>query len=60
MKYTPVRLTDRQGESLGEMVRQKIYPNTSEAIRAAIGLLEDKHEIHGKLAKEAPACPAAQ
>lgn len=48
MEYTPVRLTERQVQSLDEMVRQKIYPNTSEAVRAAVALLEDKHGIHGK------------
>jgi len=53
MDTFPIRFTDRQLESLDEMVRQKIYPTASEAVRAAVALLEDKHGIHGK-----PATPA--
>jgi Arc/MetJ-type ribon-helix-helix transcriptional regulator len=51
METFPIRFTERQLDSLGEMVRQKIYPSASEAVRAAVGLLEDKHGIHGKPAK---------
>jgi Arc/MetJ-type ribon-helix-helix transcriptional regulator len=63
MDTTSMRLTERQQDSLDEMVRQKIYPSASEAIRAAVALLEDKHGIHGKSIdqhsaqpKEAPLC----
>lgn len=45
---TSVQLTGRQIESLDEMVDKGIYPNASEAIRAAVALLEDKHGVHGK------------
>lgn len=48
MEHTGIRLTGRQRDSIDEMIRQGIYPSTSEAIRAAVGLLEDKHGIHGK------------
>lgn len=54
METFPIRFTDRQLESLDEMVRQKIYPTASEAVRAAVALLEDKHGIHGK-----PATPVS-
>jgi Arc/MetJ-type ribon-helix-helix transcriptional regulator len=47
MCRTSISLTERQVDSLNEMVRQKIYPCAAEAIRAAVGLLEDKHNIHG-------------
>lgn len=64
MEFTGIRLTDRQIDSLDVMVEKKIYPSVSEAIRAAVGLLEDKHGIHGKpagspdqSAQEAAACP---
>jgi Arc/MetJ-type ribon-helix-helix transcriptional regulator len=48
MERTCVHLNERQIDSLNEMVRQKIYSSPSEAIRAAVALLEDKHGIHGK------------
>ena len=57
MDTSSVRFTDRQLESLDEMVRQKIYPTASEAVRAAVALLEDKHNIHGKPASTTPASP---
>jgi Arc/MetJ-type ribon-helix-helix transcriptional regulator len=48
MEYTSARLTVRQAASLDQMVEKGIYPSVSEAIRAAVALLEDKHGIHGK------------
>jgi Arc/MetJ-type ribon-helix-helix transcriptional regulator len=48
MERKTVHLTDRQEGSLDEMVKQGIYPSYSEAVRAAVALLEDKHGIHGK------------
>ena len=54
MERTTIHLPSRAVDSLEEMVRQGIYPSSSEAIRAAVALLEDKHGIHGKPA-ETPA-----
>ncbi len=48
MERTSIHLPSRQVGSLEEMVRQGIYPSASEAVRAAVALLEDKHGIHGK------------
>ncbi len=56
MEHTGIRLTARQVDSLDEMIRQGIYPSVSEAIRAAVALLEDKHGIHGKTC-DGEACP---
>jgi len=56
LERTSIHLTDRQIESLEEMVRKGIYPSISEGIRSAIALLEDKHGIHGKSGM--PECPA--
>ncbi len=61
MERRSISLTERQEQSLDEMVNQKIYPSASEAVRAAVALLEDKHGIHGRPSQtpEAAACPAA-
>jgi len=48
MDRVTISIPDRQIDSLDEMINQKIYPSVSEAVRAAVALLEDKHGIHGK------------
>jgi Arc/MetJ-type ribon-helix-helix transcriptional regulator len=48
LKRMSVSLTERQKDSLDEMVSQKIYPSAAEGIRVAVALLEDKHGIYGK------------
>ena len=43
MQVLTVYLTDRQLEALNQLVRLKVYPSVSEAVRAAVRELIEDH-----------------
>jgi len=58
MEQTGLRLTQPQIDSLDEMVERGYYPSRSEALRAAVSMLQEKFGIYSKTKKEA-ACHSA-
>lgn len=53
----PVKVPGPQRDAVEEMVRRGLYSSSSEAVRDAIRLLQDKYGIYMIVPREEP-CPA--